>query len=226
MNRSSVDMEACVQTEQPNSSEQGMDPDSRAWVDDLTSAGEVRDQAIARLHRLMLKMARAEAQRRTGWHGIRGAELDDLADQAADDAVVSILRKVTDFRGDSRFTTWACAFAIHEVSGKFGRHVWRRDGVQLDEGDWDQVPAHLGGDPEAVQESRELVEALRAAVDSQLTALQRRVFVALVVDGVPLDVLAVELGSNRNALYKTMFDARRKLRACLVTHGYLEGTEG
>lgn len=204
-----------------------MDPDSRAWVDTLSGTGEVRDVAIARLHQLMLKMAHAEALRRIGWHGIRGPELDDLADQAADDAVVSILRKVTEFRGDSRFSTWACAFAIHEVAGKFGRHVWRRDGVQLEEDDWEQVPARLGGSPESVYESRELLDALRAAVDSELTPLQRRVFVALVVNGTPLDVLAVELGSTRNAIYKTMFDARRKLRAHLVTNGYLgDGREG
>lgn len=199
-----------------------MDPDSRAWIDGLTSEGPDREDAIARLHTLMLKVARAEASRRSGWHGIRGPELDDLADQAADDAVVSILRKVTTFRGESRFTTWACAFAIHEVSGKFGRHVWRRDGVQLDEDGWDQVPARLGGGPEAVSDSRELVLVLRRAVEEELTPLQRRVFVALVVDAVPLDVLAVELGSNRNAIYKTMFDARRKVRAYLVTHGYLD----
>ena len=203
-----------------------MDPESRAWVDNLTSHGEARDDAIRRLHALMLRLARAEAARRSGWHGIRGAELDDLADQAADDAVVSILRKVTEFRGDSRFTTWAYAFAIHEVSGKFGRHVWRRDGVQLDEDGWNQVPARLGGDPASLSESRELVEALRAAVEHVLSPLQRRVFVGLVVDGVPLDVLAVELDSTRNAIYKTMFDARRRLRLYLVTHGYLEpGTE-
>jgi RNA polymerase sigma-70 factor, ECF subfamily len=199
-----------------------MDPESRAWVDGLTSGGAVRDDAIARLHALMLRMARSEAARRSGWHGIRGAELDDLADQAADDAVVSILRRVSEFRGESRFTTWACAFAIHEVSGKFGRHVWRRDGVQLDEEAWHQVPARLGGDPASVSEARELVVALRAAVDQVLTPLQRRLFVALVVDGVPLDVLAVELGSSRNAIYKAMFDARRKLRRHLVTHGYLD----
>jgi RNA polymerase sigma factor (sigma-70 family) len=202
-----------------------MDPESRAWVDGLTSRGAVRDDTIARLHGLMLRMARSEAARRSGWHGIRGAELDDVADQAADDAVLSVLRKVTEFRGDSRFTTWACAFAIHEVSRKFGRHVWRRDGVQLDEDGWRQLPARLGGDPAAVSESRELVVALQDAVVHVLTPLQRRVFVGLVVDGVPLDVLAVELGSTRNAIYKTMFDARGKLRGHLVTHGYLDPRE-
>ena len=67
----------------------------------------------------------------------------------------------------------------------------------------------------------EWVRALRRAVEDELTEHQRRVFTAIVVDGVPLDALAAKLGSSRNALYKTMFDARRKLRASLVANGYL-----
>jgi RNA polymerase sigma-70 factor (ECF subfamily) len=173
------------------------------------------------LHALMVRVGRAEAARRTGWHDIRGPELDDLADQAAGDAVVSILRRVGDFRGESRFTTWACAFVIREVSTKFGRHVWRRDGVRLDDPGWDQVPGNVGESPEAVAESRALLEAVRAAVDEELTDHQRRVFVAIAVQGIPLDVLVAELDTNRNAVYKTMFDARRKVRAHLETHGYI-----
>ena len=76
-------------------------------------------------------------------------------------------------------------------------------------------------DPARHAESAELAEALRTAVTGSLSERQRRVFVALVVDGVPLDALTVELGSTRNAIYKTMFDARRKIRAHLVAHGYL-----
>lgn len=199
-----------------------MDPESRAWVDHLSAQGSVRDEAVARLHGRLLRMARSEASRRAGWHGVRGRELDDLANQAADDATVSILRRLPEFRGDSRFTTWAFAFVVHEVSGKLGRHVWRRDGVHLDEESWEELPARFGTGPEQVSESRALVGALRAAVDTQLTAHQRLVFVALVVNAVPIDALAVELDTNRNALYKTMFDVRRKLRRHLETHGYLD----
>ncbi len=199
-----------------------LDAQSRVWVDGLTGTGQAQQDAIGLLHQLMLRVARAEANRRRGVHGIQGKELEDLAQQAADDAVVSILRTVGNFRGDSRFTTWACAFAIHEISDKFGRHAWRRDGVQLDEAAWDRLPDTLGGGPEAVAESRAMLSALREAVDQELTDHQRYVFVAIVVSGIPLDVLAVELGSNRNAIYKTMFDARRKLRSHLVAHGHLE----
>ena len=196
------------------------------WVADLTSGGPGHDAAIVELHGLLLRVARAEAGRRVGWHGIRGTELDDLAHQAADDAVVSILRRLGDFRGESRFTTWAIAFVIREVSTKFARHAWRRDAVRLADEAWEQLPAALGTGPEAMLESRALVDAVRAAVDAQLSPYQRAVFVALVLNGAQLEGLAAELGTTRNALYQTMFDARRKLRRHLEAHGYLEAEGG
>jgi RNA polymerase sigma-70 factor (ECF subfamily) len=121
----------------------------------------------------------------------------------------------------SRFTTWACKFVILEVSAKIGRHFWRNPGVRLEAEDWDQLPGRFGFDPAAEAEWRDLLAALRRAVDEELTARQRRVFVAIVLNDVPLDTLVIELDSNRNAIYKTMFDARRKLRAALVANGYL-----
>jgi RNA polymerase sigma-70 factor, ECF subfamily len=110
---------------------------------------------------------------------------------------------------------------ILEVSAKIGRHFWRRPGVRMDAGDWDRLPASFGFDPAQEAEWRDLLAALRRAVDEELTARQRRVFVALALGGVPLDALVIELASSRNAIYKTMFDARRKLRAALAANGYL-----
>jgi RNA polymerase sigma-70 factor, ECF subfamily len=125
------------------------------------------------------------------------------------------------FRGESRFTTWAYKFVIFEVSDKIGRHFWQNPGVWLDAGDWDQLPDRFGFEPAREAEWRDLLAALRRAVDTELTARQRQVFVALVVRAVPLDALAAELGSNRNAIYKMMFEVRRKLRAALVANGYM-----
>ncbi|MGH3410331.1 MAG: RNA polymerase sigma factor [Streptosporangiaceae bacterium] len=194
---------------------------SGAWVRALGSSGAERELAAARLHELLLRVARAEARRRSGQLRISGPELDDLAHQAAADAVVAIIAKIGEFRGESRFTTWACKFVIYEVSGKIGRHFWRHAGVPLEAGDWDRLPDRLGLEPAREAEWRDLVRALRRAIEQDLTNHQRRVFTALVLNGVPLDALAVELGSSRNAIYKTMFDARRKLRASLVAHGYM-----
>jgi RNA polymerase sigma-70 factor, ECF subfamily len=110
---------------------------------------------------------------------------------------------------------------IFEVSGKVGRHFWRDPGVRLDAEDWDRLPDRLGFDPARKAEWRDLISAVRRAIDHDLTPHQRRVFVALVLNGIPLDAVVAKLGSNRNALYKTLFDARRKLAAVLAARGYL-----
>ena len=200
----------------------GLDPDSGQWVRALSGTGSQREAALERLHGLLLRIALAEARRRAGRLRMAGPELDDLAYQAAADALLAITAKLGQFRGESRFTTWAYRFVILEVSAKTARHSWRNAAVPLNAEDWDRLPDRFGLQPAAAAEHRDLVGAVRRAVDEQLTPRQRRVFVALVLNGVPLDALADELGTTRNALYKTMFDARRKLRAALVANGYLD----
>jgi RNA polymerase sigma-70 factor (ECF subfamily) len=156
---------------------------------------------------------------------IDGPELDDLAHQAAADALVSIRSKLAAFRGESRFTTWAYRFVILEVSAKLGRHFWRAPRTVLDADQWDRLPDRFGLDPARESDWRELVAALRRAVDDVLSERQRGVFVAIVLEEIPLDALVHELGTNRNAIYKTLYDARRKLRAQLVAEGFLDDDE-
>jgi RNA polymerase sigma-70 factor, ECF subfamily len=191
------------------------------WVWALSVEGTQREHAAARLHEMLLRAARAETRRRSDQLRISGPELDDLAHQAAADAVVAIIAKIGEFRGESRFTTWAYKFVIFEVSAKIGRHFWRRPRVPMEAADWERLPDRFGLDPARESEWRDLARALRQAVEEDLTEHQRRVFTAIVLDAVPLDALVIELGSSRNAIYKTMFDARRKLRARLVANGYL-----
>jgi RNA polymerase sigma-70 factor, ECF subfamily len=200
----------------------GLDPDSARWVLGLGGSGPSHDETVARLHELLLRVARAEVRRRRGQWSVGGPELDDLAHQAATDALVAVMAKVSQFRGESRFTTWACKFAIFEVSSKIGRHFWQRPTVSMDAEDWDRLPDRFGMDPARVAEWGDVVAALHRAVDDELSDRQRRIFVAIVLNGTPLDALVIELGSSRNAIYKALFDARRKLRASLVTHGYLD----
>jgi RNA polymerase sigma-70 factor (ECF subfamily) len=201
-----------------------LDLENRRWMDELGGTGPAHDEALTRLHEMLLRFARAELARRGGRHPISGPELDDLAHQAADDALVAITAKLSGFRGESRFTTWAYKFVILEVSDKLGRHFWQRPTASMDVGDWERLPDRFGIAPEDHVQRRELIDAVRRAVSEQLTSQQQRVFVALVVDGVPLDALVMTLRSNRNAIYKTMFDARRKLRAALVANGYLDAS--
>ena len=197
------------------------DAESARWVRELSSTGAEGEAAVARLHAMLLRVARAEVHRRGPRLRISGPELDDIAHQACADAVLAITAKITQFRGESRFTTWAYKFAILEVSSKIGRHFWRTPDVSMQPEDWDRLPDRFGFDPADAAESRQIIATLRRAVDEELTARQRQVFVAIVLDGVPLDALVAKLGSTRNAIYKTLFDARRKLRAALVANGYL-----
>ncbi|HET9966770.1 MAG TPA: sigma-70 family RNA polymerase sigma factor, partial [Streptosporangiaceae bacterium] len=183
--------------------------------------GPPREAALARLHEMLVRIARGEVGRRAPRLRLAGPELDDLAYQAAADALIAITGKLGQFRGESRFTTWAYKFVVFEVSAKVGRHFWLRPEVPLDAGDWDRLPARFGFGPAQEAEWRDLLAALRRAVDEELTARQRRIFVAIVLNGVPLDALVIELASSRNAIYKTLFDARRKLRAALAANGYV-----
>jgi RNA polymerase sigma-70 factor (ECF subfamily) len=198
-----------------------LDPESAEWLRVLGGVGRQREAALARLHAMLLRIAQAEARRRGPRLRITGPELEDLAYQAAADALLAITAKLEQFRGESRFTTWAYRFVILEVSAKIGRHFWRRPDVPFDAEQWDRLPEQFGFEPAQETEWRDLLAALRHAVDTELTARQRQVFVAIVLNGVPLDALVVKLGSNRNAIYKMLFDARRKLRAALVANGYL-----
>ena len=192
------------------------------WVAALRSGGAEQDAAVAQLHGALLRVARSELNRRHGQLNVSGPELDDLAHQAAADAMLAIVAKLDRFRGESKFTTWAYKFVMFEVSSKVGRHYWRTPEIALTAEDWDRLPDRFGFDPARASERRDFVRAVRRAVDEDLTEHQRRIFVALVVDGVPLDALAERLGASRNAIYKTMFDTRRKLRARLVANGYLD----
>jgi RNA polymerase sigma-70 factor, ECF subfamily len=196
------------------------DEESERWLADLR--GPRREEAVARLHEWLLRIARGEAARRRGRLPFDGPELDDIVTQAANDATLAVVEKLGDFRGESRFTTWAAKFAIFELSRKVGRHLWQADRVHLDPSAWERMPDRFGLGPGKEVETRELLAGLRRAVDTELSAHQRRIFEAIVLNGVPLDVLTVEMDTNRGAIYKAMFDARRKLRATLVAEGLID----
>ena len=199
-----------------------LDSDSRNWLDSLTAEGHVREQAIGRLHDLLLRAAHFEvARRRATMPHWDGDDLDDLALQSADDALVAVLAKLDSFRGDSRFTTWAFKFALLETAVKMRRRPWQGRELPLEPEDWRHV-ADRAASPEADAEQSDLLAAVRQAIDAQLTPHQREVLVAVALNGVPIDVLAERLGSTRGALYKTIHDARGKLRRRLETEGQME----
>lgn len=198
----------------------GLDAASREWVAGLLASGRAHDDCVNALHSLLLRVARHEVARRAGSLRLGGPEVEDVAQQAADDALMAIRTKVAGFRGDSRFTTWAYRFVVFEVSTKLGRHFWRERRTSLDDEAWEQLPAALSAGPDQHAVHAELFRELRRAIDEDLTDLQRRVFVAIALNEVPMDAFAREVGASRNAVYKSLFDARSRLRKSLETAGF------
>jgi RNA polymerase sigma-70 factor (ECF subfamily) len=191
-----------------------MDPESRRWLKELRAQGAVREDAVERLHALLLRAARFEAVRR----GATSPELEEIAEEAAGDAAMSVLRRLDDFRGQSRFTTWAYKFALLEAAVKLRKRAWQGREIPFDREAWSLIPSR-DAEPPVEAEQAELLGEVQQGIASCLTPHQRNVLLALAVDGVPIDVLAEKLDTNRGALYKTLHDARRKLRA------YLEETQ-
>jgi RNA polymerase sigma-70 factor, ECF subfamily len=192
---------------------------SAEWLDALRDEGPRREEAVARLHALLLRAARFEVgRRRAGLRHVRGVSLDDLATQSADDALIAVLAKLDDFRGESRFTTWAYKFALLEAAVRLRRLGWQAREVTLEPASWERLEG-AAASPQAGVETRELLAELRAAIERDLTPHQREVLVAITLTGVPIDVLAERLDTTRGALYKTLHDARQKLRRRLADQG-------
>ncbi|HEY1306008.1 MAG TPA: sigma-70 family RNA polymerase sigma factor [Vicinamibacterales bacterium] len=199
-----------------------LDQESAEWLRDLQQEGDARDEATARLHALLVRVSRAEASRRRAMlPDLADSDVDDLCVQAANDALMAILAKLATYRGAAQFTTWACKFAIYETSSRLRRHAWRQRPVALDETVWDRLPDRATPALQQI-ETDQVMAALHRAVEEHLTARQRLIFQSVTMDDVPIDVLAERLGSSRGAIYKTLHDARAKLRRALIDAGHGE----
>jgi RNA polymerase sigma-70 factor (ECF subfamily) len=200
----------------PTPPEPGLDAESRRWLSDLRGRGTTHDAAVARLHALLVRAARFEVARRR--RAMQADDLDRIALEAADDAVMSVLRRLDDFRGLSRFTTWAYKFALLEAAVKLRKRAWQGREIPLDDVAWSGFSTG-GIGPAGAAEQSELLAAVQDGI-AALTPHQRRVLVALAVNGVAIDVLADRLSTTRGALYKTLHDARRNLRSYLAERGF------
>jgi RNA polymerase sigma-70 factor (ECF subfamily) len=189
------------------------------WVEALSLPGQRQDHAMSSLHEMLLRACRHQVRRmRSGLAGVGNEHLEEIANQAADEAMMAVLGKLSTFEGRSRFTTWAYKFAILQCATEVRRYAWRHREVELHDAAQVLDP---GPSPAGHAEAADLASAVRLAIDEALTPHQRRITIALLIDDVPIDVLAERLGSNRNALYKTVHDARTRLRAHLIASGHL-----
>jgi RNA polymerase sigma-70 factor (ECF subfamily) len=208
-----------AETPRAEPSPEATDAPSRDLHQRLSATGPERDAAVVELHALLLKAARFEVdRRRDSLPHLRGGDHEDLAQQSADDALLAVLGKLGEFRGESRFTTWAYKFALLEAGVKVRRRAWQSREVPLESQAW-AVLADARRGVAHETETRALIVALGEEIERSLSDRQRAVLVAVTLNDVPIDVLAERLGSNRGALYKTLHDARQKLRRALAERG-------
>ncbi len=190
------------------------------WVGELNESGPAGHAAQAKLHDILLRAARHQVWRLRDQLASAGAgELEDLAQQAANDAMVAVLGKLDSFEGRSKFTTWAYKFAILHAGVTVRRQAWRHREVAMPT-TFD--PVDHAASPDGHAQASDLALAIQSAIHEDLTPHQRKIALALLVEEVPIDVLAERLDTNRNALYKTLHDARSRLRASLLASGYLD----
>jgi RNA polymerase sigma-70 factor (ECF subfamily) len=194
--------------------------ESAAWLERLRGDGAERAAAIGELRALLLRAASFELRRRaaTAPH-LRGSDQGDIAEQCANDALVAVLAKLDQFRGESRFTTWAYKFALLEAAVKARRHAWQGRELPVEDEAWSTL-ADAAPAPHRRIEENELLSVLREEIEAALSDRQRIVLVAVTLNDVPIDVLAERLDTTRGALYKTLHDARRNLRAALLRRGF------
>jgi RNA polymerase sigma-70 factor (ECF subfamily) len=197
------------------------------WRQDLLSSGPLQEAAITDLRDLLLRAALYFFSRNPGdVQGLNREETVQRAEDCAQDALMAVMEHLSDFRGDSKFTTWAYKFAINKALVAARRERWK--GVSLDDltlsdesssYEWLQEMSE-DTTPEKSAMQSEIQSVIREIIQRDLTDKQRQVLVWMVFHEVPLDEVVRHLGTNRNAVYKMLHDARRKLKIGLEQHGF------
>lgn len=191
------------------------------WIGSLSAVGPVREDAIRRLHALMLRASRFTLARMGDAARLGHARAEMIVQSSADDAVVAILARLSTFQGRARFTTWAYKFAILHTTTAVRREVWSHTEVALSS---IPEPRARTGDPLEHVENAALADAVRRGIAESLTPHQRRILIAIAIEGIPIDVIADRLSTSRNTVYKTLHDARRRLRENLIAQGHLDSS--
>ncbi len=196
------------------------------WLRDLEASGEDQAAAIEDLRLYLLRAALYSLNQSSRGLAYRTpGEIEQLAEDCAQDALMAILKQLPGFRGDSRFTTWAYKFAVNIALTTARRESWKQVSLDqiFDDSDlpqWLIVDERTEPAPDRAALRGEVRAAVRQVIEHDLTDRQRQVLKAIVFDEAPMDEVARYLGSNRNAVYKLLHDTRRKLKAQLEAHGF------
>ena len=202
------------------------------WLSELNTSGDVQEAAIADLRDLLLRAALYFFSRNLGdFRGLSRDEIIERAEDCAQEALIAVMNHLSDFRGDSKFTTWAYKFAINIALMTARRERWR--GVSLDQlssaensdslTGWLMEDKSSGLAPDQSALQGEVGVIIREVIENDLTDKQRQILILIVFNEVPMDEVVRRLGTNRNAVYKMLHDARRKLKARLQARGFEAG---
>lgn len=196
------------------------------WLHELGASGAIQAAAIEELRPYLLRAALYSLhQNARGLAQLTSDAIEQIAEDCAQDAVLAILKQLPEFRGDSRFTTWAYRFAVNMALTAARRESWKQVSLDqlFDESDspqWPMWDARPELDPDQVALRAEVWTAVREVIARDLTDRQRQVLKAIVFDETPMDEVVRQLESNRNAIYKLLHDSRRKVKERLEARGF------
>jgi len=201
---------------------------NQEWIHDLRASGVLQETAIADLRNILLRAALYFFSRSLGdFAGLSRDEILQRAEDCAQDALIAVMRHLSDFRGDSKFSTWAYKFAINHALMAARRERWK--GVSLDQlsvsgenmlSEWASQATTDEVAPEQSAIQGEVREIIRAVIERELTEKQRQVLLLMVFNEAPMDEVVRHMGTNRNAIYKMLHDARWKLKSKLQERGF------
>ena len=201
------------------------------WLYDLRASGELQEAATTDLRNFLLRAVLYLFNRNLGdFGGLARDEILQLAEDCTQDALIAVMNHLSDFRGDSKFTTWAYKFAINIGLTSTRRERWK--GVSLDELAFSEdsnlfegmmQDKSSGAAPDQSAMQGEVGEIIREIIKHNLTEKQRQILIMMVFNEVPMDEVVRHLGTNRNAIYKMLHDARRKLKSGLQARGFEVG---
>lgn len=192
------------------------------WIADLKSEGEQHAAALTDLRRIILTGLSYSLSK---WLSNQDTRFAPLAEEVAQDTLLRVLDRLDTFQGHSQFTTWVHKIAVRIALTELRRKRWNN--VSLDdlvESEENPTLKNLMMDrdsvaPEAIVEGGDVMQLVRRIIVEELTVKQRKAMIAIAIKGMPLEEAARQMGTNRNALYKLMYDSRQRLKHRLLQEG-------
>jgi RNA polymerase sigma-70 factor, ECF subfamily len=200
-----------------------MPRDNQTWLQDLRAFGETRDSAIADLRAILQRVL---PRAFSNWLSPDAGHFDAFLEDVLQETLLRVLDRLDSFEGRSQFTTWVYKIAIRIALNELRHRKWKEVSLDgLEEGDDpDGMPSERfsSGDPhpESIVERKDAIALVERILAEELTPRQHALMTAIGVKGVPMDEVAHRMGTNRNALYKMMHDARLRLKRRLKREGF------